>query len=277
MSFGEAELRAVRLHQRLFPNRTFKVYRRYDQFDGQCHVQFADIIPRSKYQGESDSEYWIDLETGLAVRGIFERPTRVRTIYNHAVSAEKFIAEVVSQTAKVKPWTAFEILDHGPRYGRLLSYGSGVRTLRPELVRDLKDGFSVLIHRVAVLDADSFEPKTGNYRNVVHFVVDSITGQIISMTDSARYSGASATPGTKAGRRPGFNIAGRWRHGNIEGVLTEIPMRVLSETKTVLLYAKAKAASFQFDPKQGLLLHHGSVYEPEERLLAHLRGSLSSL
>lgn len=273
-SVEEAKERAVRLHKEFFPDRNAAIYRTYDFSKGlnQVHVQFSNVVPGSKYRAESDTEYWIDLEVGIAVRGIFGKTNKVRRPGLTAVNEDVYLADIVAETAKIADWNSIDIRNWGPRYGRLLSYGSGFRELSSEMDQDLKDGYSVLLTRVTALDADSWDEREKRWGRAVYFVVDSLTGKIISVNDGRRLGlGAPLAPNSRYILRPGFKVEGAWRYGKASGKLTPVVATNFDVSKTVYLYNSRQAIRFELDAKQGLLRYAGKAYQPDAKLLKQLQ------
>ena len=273
-SVEEAKGRAVRLHKEFFPDRNAAIYRTYNFSKelNQVHVQFSNIVPGSKYRAESDTEYWIDLEVGIAVRGFFGKTYKVRRPNQTAVHEDVYLADIVAETAKIADWNSIDIRNWGPRYGRLLSYGSGFRELSAEMHQDLKDGYSVLLTRVTALDADSWDEREKRWGSAVYFVVDSLTGKIISVNDGRKLGlGAPLSPNSRYILRPGFKVEGSWRYGKAAGKLTPVKVTAFELAKTVYLYNSRQAIRFDFDANRGLLRYAGKVYRPDAKLLKQIQ------
>src|SRR5690606_34247503 len=138
---------------------------------------------------------------------------------------------------------------------------SGFRELSSEMDQDLEEGYSVLLTRVTALDADSWDERSKTWSKAIYFVVASLTGKILSVTDGRRLgAGAPLAPNSRYILRPGFKVEGAWRYGGAWGKLTPVVATDFKVAKTVYLYNSRQAIRFELDAKQGLLRYAGKAY-----------------
>ena len=253
--------RALAIHKELFPDRAVTVRRSLvDREETKIDVLLGTVIPGSKYEADTEAEYHMSLEFGIPSHVFFELFHRVRNPKQLAVAPDHFLAEIVREAHDLSKWNGFDVRVGKPMYSRMLTYGTNLRDLSPQMRKDLEDGYSVLTYRVAAWNPETWNEKEQRYMRSILLVVDGLTGRILSITEPAQYQGGVGKIPPQW--RPGFDLRGTWTLAGANGTFKEKTSAEFKVIKQVTLRQGTRFALVEVDPQRKLVRWSGKTYVP---------------
>lgn len=261
--------RALAIHKELFPDHAVTVRRSIvDREETKIDVLLGTVIPGSKYQTDTQAEYHMSLEFGIPSHVFFEPLHQVRNPRQLAVVPDKFLAEIVREAHDLSKWNGFDVRVGKPMYSRMLTYGTNLRDLSPQMRKDLEDGYSVLTYRVAAWNPETWNEKEQRYMRSILFVVDAITGKILSITEPSQYQGGVGSHPPVW--RPGFDLRGTWTIEGASGTFSTSSTNSFEKTKVVTLRQGTRFVLADVDSKRKLVRWNGKAYAPSASMARKL-------
>ena len=261
----ESVARALNIHNSLFLNNKVRVRRTVvDREETKIDVLLGTVIPGSLYESDTEAEYHMNLEFGVPSHAYFEPPHRVRNPKQLAVSEDIFLAEVVREGHKLSKWNGFDVRVGKPMYSRMLTYGTSLRELDRQTRKDLEDGYSVLTYRVAAWNPETWNEKEQRYMRSILFVVDGVTGKILSVTEPSKYQGGVGNVPPQW--RPGFDLRGKWSVGGASGTFTETSVGQFKASRSMTLRQNTRHVVVEVDRDARLIRWNGKTYVPSSAL-----------
>lgn len=261
--------RALAIHKDLFPGRQVTVRRALvDREETKIDVLLGTVIPGSNYEGDTEAEYHMNLEFGIPSHVFFEPLHQVRHPKQLAVVPDKFLAEIVREAHDLSKWNGFDVRVGKPMYSRMLTYGTNLRDLSPQMRKDLEDGYSVLTYRVAAWNPETWNEKEQRYMRSILFVVDAITGKILSVTEPSQYQGGVGSHPPVW--RPGFDLRGTWTFAGVSGTFSTSSTSSFEKTKVVTLRQGTRFVLADVDSKRKLVRWNGKAYAPSASMARKL-------
>ena len=265
LSNEESLSRALSIHKQLFPGQKVRVRRTFvDPEETTMNVLLGTVIPESIYECDTEAEYHMSLEFGVPSAAYFEPPHRVRNPKQLAVPEDNFIAKVAREAHELSKWNGFDVRVGKPMYSRMLTYGPSIRDLDRQTRMDLEDGYSVLTYRVAAWNPESWNEKEQRYMRSILFVIDGITGKILSVTEPSKYMGGVGNISPQW--RPGFDLRGKWSVGGASGTFTESSSGQFKASNSITLRQNTRHVVVEIDQAARLIRWNNKIYLPSSAL-----------